>query len=71
MIVYISAFLSPHVKPFCGFLYEKTNGDFKYIETIKLTEERKAMGYSYTDEDAPYLMQLEDNSLANRTKRAI
>ncbi len=61
MIVYISAFLSPHVKPFCDFLYEKTNGDFKYIETIKLTEERKAMGYSYTDEDAPYLMQLEDN----------
>lgn len=56
MIIYVSAFLSPHVKPFCDFLYEKTNGEFRYVETIELTEERKAMGYSYDKDSVPYVM---------------
>ncbi len=62
MIIYVSAFLSPHVKPFCDYLYEKTNGEFRYVETIELTEERKAMGYSYDKDSVPYVMNYLENA---------
>lgn len=55
MIVYFSSFLSPHVKPFCDYIYEHTNGEFIYAETQKLSDERKAMGYSYKETSIPYL----------------
>lgn len=61
MIIYVSAFLSPHVKPFCDYLYEKTNGEFVYVETIELTEERKSMGYSYDKDSAPYVVNYSAN----------
>lgn len=62
MIVFISTFISPHVKPFCDYIYEKTNGEFRYIQTMKLTEERKALGYGY-DEKIPYLIDCTDDAI--------
>lgn len=58
MIVYFSTFLSPHVKPFCDYLYEKTGGRFVYVETQKLSEERRAMGYSFDGQNIPYLQSI-------------
>lgn len=54
-VVFFSSFISPHMKPFCDYLSKKC--DFTYVQTIQLTEERKKMGYAFT-ETIPYLMDL-------------
>ncbi len=55
MIVYFTNFLSPHVKPFCDYLYEHTQGAFLLVETMAMSEERKAMGYASDREAVPYI----------------
>lgn len=55
MIVFFSSFLSPHIKPLCDVLYHATNGEFIYVEVQKLSEERRAMGYSFAEQAIPYL----------------
>lgn len=59
MILFISTFLSPHIKPLCDYLYEHTKSEFRYIQTMQLTAERKAMGYEF-NEKIPYLMNYAD-----------
>lgn len=57
-VVFFSSFISPHMKPFCDYLSQKC--DFTYVQTIQLTEERKKMGYAFS-ETIPYLVDLSDN----------
>lgn len=54
-VVFFSSFISPHMKPFCDNLSRKC--DFIYVQTNQLTEERRRMGYAYT-EIIPYLVDL-------------
>ncbi|MCB7320084.1 glycosyltransferase family 4 protein [Lacrimispora sp. 210928-DFI.3.58] len=59
-IVFFSAFISPHVKPFCDCLYKREEVDFVYVQTMVLSEERRRMGYDYA-EKIPYLIDLSSN----------
>lgn len=54
-IVFFSTFISPHIRPFCDYLYDKC--DFTYVQTSQLSEERINMGYKIT-EQIPYLLDL-------------
>ncbi len=45
-IVYFSNFLSPHVKPFCDTLYKLLNNEFKFVQTMPLSNERRRLGYN-------------------------
>lgn len=57
-IAFFSSFISPHMKPFCDYLYQQLGDEFAYIETQELTEERKALGYAYLPEEIPYVRNL-------------
>ena len=48
MLVYISAFVSPHTLPF-GIEISKYYSRVVYVNTMELTQERKEMGYDVTD----------------------
>ena len=54
-IAFFSSFISPHIKPFCDYLYSQPDVNFEYIQTIPITDERKRMGYDQND-DIPYLL---------------
>lgn len=60
MIVLFSSFLSPHIKPLCDELYALTNKEFCYVATSKVTEERKKLGYEYS-ENIPYFLDLSED----------
>ena len=45
MIVFVTNFVSPHTIPLAEKLYERTGGDFLYIETWKMSSERASLGY--------------------------
>lgn len=51
-IVFVSNFLSPHQKPFCDEMYRLCEGDFHFIATKPMDNERKRLGYSDLDETA-------------------
>ena len=57
-VVFISSFISPHVKPFCDYLCNYC--DLKYIQTNQLSEERRKMGYG-NNEVIPYLFDLSND----------
>ncbi|MFR2369157.1 MAG: glycosyltransferase family 4 protein [Anaerobutyricum sp.] len=45
MIVFYSNFINEHQIPFCKAMYKKTNGNFKFVATQPISEERLAMGF--------------------------
>lgn len=60
-VVFVSAFISPHIKPFCDILHQHYKDAFIYIQMQRLTKERQALGYAYDKSDIPYVMDLTDN----------
>lgn len=52
--VFVSNYLNHHQIPFCNAMYEKLGGDFAFIQTEPMEEERVQMGWQ-EDVKAPYL----------------
>ena len=45
-LVFISCYMSPHQKPFCDEIYKMLEGDFVFIATQPIEEERLSMGWN-------------------------
>lgn len=45
-LVFISCYMSPHQKPFCDEMYKMLEGDFVFIATQPIEEERLSMGWN-------------------------
>lgn len=54
-IVFLSNFLNHHQKPLSDELYRLTDGQYTYIDTDPMPEERRKLGYK--ELDAPYLVK--------------
>lgn len=59
-ILFISNFFSHLQKPVSEEFYDKTGGNYKFIETAQLTEERKALGFDSTK--PAYVIQYSESS---------
>ena len=53
--VFISNYINHHQIPLCNALYESLNGEFVFIQTEPMEEERVRMGWQETD-GLPYIM---------------
>lgn len=56
-IVFISNFLTHHQLPFCLEMVEKYGDDYKFISTIKITEERLKLGWKDMDNDYDFVVK--------------
>lgn len=66
-IVFLSNYINHHQLPFCNSMYEKLKGDFVFIQTEPMEQERKDMGWSNDISTIPYLKCLyEEEELCNR-----
>lgn len=54
-VVFISNYYTHHQAPFCQEMYKLTKGDFWFIETSIMTDERKKMGWAIEPE--PFVVQ--------------
>ncbi len=54
-IVFVSNYFNHHQNPLCQVLYELTRGNFEFIATVPMRQERKALGYGMGTEPA-YVM---------------
>lgn len=67
-VIFISNFFNHHQKPFCEAMYNLLGDGFKFIETDKMTNERKKLGWgekifpSYVISESDY----KDNLLKNQ-----
>ena len=52
--VFVSNYLNHHQIPFCNAMYELLGGDFAFVQTEPMEEERVRMGWS-KDIQVPYL----------------
>lgn len=64
-IVFISNYLTHHQIPLCEMLYRKLNGEFQFIETEEMDEERKQMGWRLTG-IYPFLCVITDKTALQR-----
>lgn len=48
-VTFISNFFNHHQKPFSEAMYKLTNGDYRFVATEKMTEERRKMGWGETE----------------------
>ena len=58
MIVFVTNFVSPHTIPLAEKLYERTSGDFLFIETWKMSSERASLGYD-KERNKPFVVSYE------------
>ncbi len=60
MIVFISNYYNHHQAPLSNKIYEMTGGEYRFIATSPITEERLKMGWG--DDDASFVIQYSDPS---------
>lgn len=70
-IIFVSNVLNHHQKPISEALYKVTNGEYRFVATAELTEERKALGFErmhpnylleYSADNAHYINDLIENA---------
>lgn len=61
MIVFYSNFINEHQIPFCKAMYKKTNGEFKFVATQPISEERLAMGFEDQSDRFPFVLKAFEN----------
>lgn len=61
-VVFVSNFMSHHQRPLADALYRLTNGNYAFIATQPMDQERRDMGWSNADK-APYEISLADDRL--------
>lgn len=69
MIIFISNFISEHQIPFCEALYKATNGDFWFIATKPMSEERKKLGFVDQSSKFPFVLKSYVNNEAVNNAR--
>lgn len=57
MIVFYSNFINEHQIPFCKEMYKKTNGQFKFVATQPISEERLSMGFEDQSDKFPFVLK--------------
>lgn len=60
-IVFVSNYFNHHQKPFCEEMYKILGGNFTFISTTVMREERKKLGYSVDDNPDYVLLSYEDD----------
>lgn len=60
-IVFISNYLNHHQLPFCNEMIKATNGNFVFIATSKMKEERVKLGYKDLTESCDFAFCTEDS----------
>lgn len=68
-IVFISNYLNHHQKPLSDELYHLTNGNYWFIATAPMKEERRLLGYK--DIETPYLINCFNESAPNSEVKSI
>lgn len=56
MIVFFSNFINEHQIPFCEAMYKSTGGEFTFVATEPVSEERKKLGFSDRTEEFPFVL---------------
>nr|MCR5501553.1 glycosyltransferase family 1 protein [Lachnospiraceae bacterium] len=55
-VVFLSNFINHHQIPFCNAMHRNLGeGNFFFVQSEEMSEERKDMGWSVKEEDLPYL----------------
>ena len=54
LFVFVSNYINHHQIPFCNAMYEKLNGDFVFIQTEPMEDERVRMGWQ-AESELPYV----------------
>ena len=67
-IVFVSNYFNHHQKPFCEELYQRLGGDFTFVSTSVMGEERKKLGY-IQEKQPPYVFLAYESD--NQKKKAI
>ena len=57
MITFFSNFINEHQIPFCNAMYKKTNGEFRFVATEPIWQERLDMGFKDQSADFPYVVK--------------
>lgn len=57
MIVFYSNFINEHQIPFCKAMYKKTDGQFKFVATQPISEERLSMGFEDQSDKFPFVLK--------------
>lgn len=57
MVTFFSNFINEHQIPFCNAMYEKTNGQFRFVATEPISEERLSMGFIDQSDTFPYVVK--------------
>lgn len=57
MIVFFSNFINEHQIPFCNAMYEKTGGQFRFVATEPISEERLRLGFVDHSDEFPYVVK--------------
>ena len=64
-LIFVSNYFNHHQLPFCDALYELLEGDFCFLQTQPMEEERVKMGWQA--EERPYVRYAAKNSCAHKT----
>lgn len=57
IITFFSTYLNHHQFPLCQAFFRLTEGQFYYVSTSKISEERLRLGYTNMDYDYPYVIR--------------
>jgi len=55
VVTFVSNYINHHQIPFCDAMYEKLSGNFHFVQTQPMEEERVKMGWGQESEKLPYL----------------
>lgn len=57
MITFFSNFINEHQIPFCNSMYRRTNGDFRFVATEPIWQERLDMGFKDKSDSLAYVIK--------------
>lgn len=64
MITFFSNFINEHQIPFCNAMYQKTNGQFRFVATESISAERLSMGFKDQSNDFPYVIKAYESDVS-------
>lgn len=67
MITFFSNFINEHQIPFCEAMYKKTNGNFRFVATEPIYQERLNMGFVDKSENFPYVIKSYESDESYKT----
>lgn len=65
-VAFFSNFLNHHQLPFCLAMYKLTNGNFLFVATERIPQERLDMGYADMNEAYPFVFRAYESEEAER-----